>query len=53
MSTQRNLAVVVALAFGFVSLPMVAATDTVVTVEKTTTKHHYVYYGEHQIYFCS
>jgi len=52
MSTQRNLAVVFALAFGFVSLPMMAATDTVVTVEKTTTtKHHYVYYGEHQIYF--
>jgi hypothetical protein len=49
MNIQRNLVAAIALAIGFASLPAIAA-DAVV-VEKTTTKHHYVYYGDHQIYF--
>ncbi len=50
MNIQRNLAIAVALSVGFVALPVLAA-ETTVTVEKTTLKHHFVYYGDHQIYF--
>jgi hypothetical protein len=33
-----------------VALPSVTLADTSVTIEKTH-KHHYVYYGDHEIYF--
>lgn len=52
MNIQHNLVAAIALASGLVAaIPAIAAdTDTTVTVTKTSN-HHYVYYGEHQIYF--
>ena len=50
MSIFRNLSfAVLVLGVGFDVTPMIAHSDTVV-VEKTG-KHHYVYYGDHEIYF--
>ena len=51
MNTQRTLIATAVLALASVAMPALAETDSTVTVTKTTTKHHYVYYGEHQIYF--
>lgn len=51
MKIQRSLVTAVALAIGFAAaVPAMADPDTTVTVERTTN-HHYVYYGDHQIYF--
>ena len=47
----HSLTTVIGLAIGFaVALPAIAETDTTVTVTKSSN-HHYVYYGDHQIYF--
>jgi len=47
MHTIKKLSAAMALAIGFaVAAPAVHAETTV-----TVTKHHYVYYPEHQIYF--
>lgn len=52
MNIHRNLIAAAVLAIGFAgAAPALAESDTTVTVTKTTTKHHYVYYGDHQIYF--
>jgi hypothetical protein len=52
MNMQRNLISAALLAIGFaVAAPALADTDTTVTTVTKTTKHHYVYYGDHQIYF--
>lgn len=51
MKIQRTLTSAIALAIGFAAAaPAMADQDTTVVVEKTT-KRHYVYYGDHQIYF--
>ena len=51
MKIHRGLTTAIGLAIGFaIALPAIAETDTTVTVTKTTN-HHYVYYGDHQIYF--
>ena len=48
MNLHRSLVTALTLAIGFAAAaPAIADSDTTVTV----TKHHYVYYGEHQIYF--
>jgi len=52
MNINRNLVAATALAIGIASaLPAIAETDTTVTTIQKTTNHHYVYYGDHQIYF--
>ena len=52
MTIRRNLIAAAVLAFVFAgAAPAMDETDSTVTVTKTTTKHHYVYYGDHQIYF--
>jgi hypothetical protein len=51
MNIQRNLLAAAILAVGFAAAaPAMAESDSTVTVTKTS-KHHYVYYGDHQIYF--
>ena len=48
MNIQRMLTSAIALAIGFAAAaPAMADQDVAVVV----TKHHYVYYGDHQIYF--
>ena len=48
MNLHRSLVTTITLAIGFATAaPAIADPDTTVTV----TKHHYVYYGDHQIYF--
>jgi len=52
MNINRNLVAATALAIGIASaMPAIAETDTTVTTIQKTTNHHYVYYGDHQIYF--
>jgi hypothetical protein len=52
MNINRNFIAATALAIGFAgAVPAIAETDTTVTTVQKTTNHHYVYYGEHQIYF--
>ena len=52
MNMQRNLISAALLAIGFaVAAPALADTDTTVTTVTKTSKHRYVYYGDHQIYF--
>ena len=49
---HRTLIATAMLALASAAMPALADTDSTVTVTKTTTgKHHYVYYGDHQIYF--
>ena len=51
MINYRNLTLAITLATGFLTAaPALAGPETAVVVEKTT-KHHYVYYGDRQIYF--
>ena len=51
MNIQRNLLTAAVLAIAFAAaVPALADSDTTVTVTKTS-RHHYVYYGDHQIYF--
>jgi hypothetical protein len=51
MNIKRNLIAASVLAIGFAGVtPAMAETDTTVTVTKGG-EHHYVYYGDHQIYF--
>lgn len=51
MNIQRNLVAAAVLAIGFgAAVPALADSDSTVTITKTS-KHHYVYYGDHQIYF--
>jgi len=52
MNNHRNFIAAAALAIGIAGIiPAIAAeTDTTVTTVKTSS-HHYVYYGDHQIYF--
>jgi len=51
MNMHRSFTAAVGLAIGFaVAAPAMAESDTIVSVERTS-KHHYVYYGDHQIYF--
>jgi len=51
MIIHRNLMTALTLAIGFAAaVPAIADSDTTVTVTKTAN-HHYVYYGDHQIYF--
>lgn len=51
MNIQRNLIAAAVLAIGFgVAAPALADADSTVTITKSS-KHHYVYYGDHQIYF--
>lgn len=51
MTIQRNLIAAAVLAIGFAgAAPALADSDSTVVVTKTT-KHHYVYYGDHEIYF--
>lgn len=52
MNIQRNLVAAAVLAIGFAgAVPALAEPDSTVTVTRTTSSHHYVYYGDHQIYF--
>ena len=52
MNINRNFIAATALAIGFAgAVPAIAETDTTVTTVQKTTNHHYVYYGDHQIYF--
>lgn len=52
MNLHKSIIAATALLGLAIALPSLADEDKSVTVEKTTTtKHHYVYYGEHQIYF--
>jgi len=53
MNIHRNLIAATALAIGFAgAIPAIAETDTTVTTTvQKTSNHHYVYYGDHQIYF--
>jgi len=53
MNMQKSLSIAIALAIGsVVAAPALADNDTTTTTTTVkTTKHHYVYYGEHQIYF--
>ena len=51
MNIKRNILTAAILAIGLAgAVPAMADTDSTVTVTKTS-KHHYVYYGDHQIYF--
>ena len=51
MINYHNLALAIMFATGFVTAaPALADQETAVVIEKTT-KHHYVYYGDRQIYF--
>jgi hypothetical protein len=50
MNIQRNLIAAAVLTIGFAGAMPAMADDSTVVVTKTT-KHHYVYYGDHQIYF--
>jgi hypothetical protein len=51
MNMKRNLIAAAVLALSVAGMPAMAETDTTVTVTRTSSKHHYVYYGDHQIYF--
>ena len=56
MKLHRSFIAVLSLTAAAVALPAMAQDQqTQTTVEKTTTttntKHHYVYYGDHHIYF--
>ena len=51
MTMQRTLMATAMLVLAAGAMPALADTDSTVTVTKTTTRHHYVYYGDHQIYF--
>ena len=52
MNLHKSIVAATALLGLAVALPSFADEDKSVTVEKTTTtKHHYVYYPEHDIYF--
>ena len=52
MLIHRNFIAATALAIGFAGVaPAIADTDTTVTTVQKTTNHHYVYFGDHQIYF--
>lgn len=52
MNINRNFIAATALAIGFAgAVPAIAQNDTTVTTVQKTTSHHYVYYGDHQIYF--
>ena len=51
MRTIRTITTAAVMAIGFAAAaPSLSFADTSVTIEKTH-KHHYVYYGDHQIYF--
>jgi len=51
MRTVRTITTAAMLAIGIAAAaPSLSFADTSVTIEKTH-KHHYVYYGDHQIYF--
>jgi len=50
MNTFRSLIAALIIATGYAAVVQPALADDV-TVTKTTTKHHYVYYGDHEIYF--
>lgn len=50
MNILRNLIATSLITFGYAAaIPTLFADE--VTVKTTTTKHHYVYYGDHEIYF--
>ena len=52
MNIHRNVIAATALAIGFAGVvPAIAETDTTVTTVQKTTNRHYVYFGDHQIYF--
>jgi hypothetical protein len=51
MSIFRSLITALILAVGFVAAMPAAQAEDEVTVTTTKTKHHYVYYGDHEIYF--
>lgn len=52
MNIQRNLLAAAVLATGLAgAVPALAESDSTVTLTHTTSRHHYVYYGDHQIYF--
>ena len=50
MSILRNLIAALIIGTGYAVVVQPVFADDV-TVKTTTTKHHYVYYGDHQIYF--
>jgi len=50
MNINRSLIAASVLAIGFAGAVPAMADTTVTTVTKTTG-HHYVYYGDHQIYY--
>jgi hypothetical protein len=50
MGILRNLVAALIIATGCAVVVQPAFADEV-TVKTTTTKHHYVYYGDHDIYF--
>ena len=50
MKTHLHVLTALVVALGFAGALPAAETDTTVTVTKTSN-HHYVYYGDHQIYF--
>ena len=49
MKLHRSIVAALSLTAFAVALPAMA--DETVVEKTTTTKHHYVYYGDHQIYF--
>ena len=52
MNIKRSLIAASVLAITVAgAVPAMAETDTTVTTVTKTSKHHYVYYGDHQIYY--
>jgi hypothetical protein len=52
MNIKRSLIAASVLAIGFAgAMPAMADSETTVTTVTKTTGHHYVYYGDHQIYY--
>jgi hypothetical protein len=51
MNLHKSIIAAIALLGLAVAIPSIAQEQSVTVKKTTTTKHHYVYYGEHQIYF--
>jgi hypothetical protein len=52
MNIRLTAIATIALTMGVAAaVPAIADTETTVTTVQKTTNHHYVYYGDHQIYF--